>query len=201
MPEIAMPVAAFLSYIVIMAFTPGPNNLLALANSGRYGFRKGFRFCFGVLLGVMGVMTACAVFSSLILSSMPSIEPGMRVIGAAYIVFLAWTILRDRPAKPRRTFAEPNSITAGVLLQFVNVQSILCGVTAISTFVLPHYQAAHFLAVSVAVLVLLSFAGVLCWSLFGSVFLRLFTIHRHTLNITMSLLLIYCAARLLIAGI
>ena len=39
---------AFLSFAFLTAFTPGPNNIMALTLAGTYGFRKGFRFCLGV---------------------------------------------------------------------------------------------------------------------------------------------------------
>ena len=46
-------IAAFLSFACIMSFTPGPNNIMALSSASAYGLRKGLRFCFGVLLGVL----------------------------------------------------------------------------------------------------------------------------------------------------
>lgn len=34
----------FLSYAVITAITPGPNNIMSMSNAGRLGFRKSFPF-------------------------------------------------------------------------------------------------------------------------------------------------------------
>lgn len=31
---------AFLSYVIITTFTPGPNNIMAMSNSSRYGFKN-----------------------------------------------------------------------------------------------------------------------------------------------------------------
>lgn len=75
-------IAAFLSFACIMSFTPGPNNIMALSSASAYGLRKGLRFCFGVLLGVLGLMTACALFGAALFRFLPDVEPTMRAVGA-----------------------------------------------------------------------------------------------------------------------
>ncbi|HWJ02835.1 MAG TPA: lysine transporter LysE, partial [Verrucomicrobiae bacterium] len=32
--------AAFLSYVLVTSFTPGPNNIMSMSNASRYGFKK-----------------------------------------------------------------------------------------------------------------------------------------------------------------
>ena len=66
-------IAAFLSFACIMSFTPGPNNIMALSSASAYGLRKGLRFCFGVLLGVLGLMTACALFGAALFRFLPDL--------------------------------------------------------------------------------------------------------------------------------
>ena len=79
-------IAAFLSFACIMSFTPGPNNIMALSCASTYGLRKSLRFCFGVLLGVLGIMAACALFGATLFRFLPDVEPAMRAVGAAYIL-------------------------------------------------------------------------------------------------------------------
>ncbi len=40
--------SAFLSYVIITTFTPGPNNIMSMSNASRYGFRKSLPFNVGV---------------------------------------------------------------------------------------------------------------------------------------------------------
>jgi threonine/homoserine/homoserine lactone efflux protein len=35
---------AFLAYILVTAYTPGPNNILSMSNGSMYGFKKSFPF-------------------------------------------------------------------------------------------------------------------------------------------------------------
>jgi cysteine/O-acetylserine efflux protein len=49
-------VFAFLSYVLVMALSPGPNNMMCLVNGSKFGFRQTFRFISGLFVGVVVVM-------------------------------------------------------------------------------------------------------------------------------------------------
>ena len=46
----------FLSYAIVTAVTPGPNNLMSMSNAGRLGFRRSFPFNLGIWAGFSAVM-------------------------------------------------------------------------------------------------------------------------------------------------
>lgn len=45
-------ISAFLTYTLITALTPGPNNILALSSVTAHGFRRSMRVLAGMSLGV-----------------------------------------------------------------------------------------------------------------------------------------------------
>ncbi|MFR5880884.1 MAG: LysE family transporter [Cloacibacillus evryensis] len=94
---IVMNFAAFFSYVILTAITPGPNNIMSMSNASRYGFRRSLPFNFGVFAGFLVVMSLSALFSSLLYDVIPSVKPLMLYVGAAYILWLAWTVWRDAP--------------------------------------------------------------------------------------------------------
>lgn len=195
-----MNITAFASYIFLTAYTPGPNNIMAMTNSAKFGLKASFKFCLGMMTGFAIDMLLCAVFTTLLFSYIPAIEPFMKWVGAAYILFLAYTIFRDKPHKNgKESRLRPNSFLTGMLMQFVNVKVILYGITAMSTFVLPHYSSMSAVIVAVLVLNLVGFSANLCWMLFGSLFQRLFESHRKLLNAVMALTLVYCAVSSLLS--
>ena len=51
---------SFRSYIVVMPFTPGPNNIMAMNNARNVGFRNGLGFCFGRFFG--RIIVDCGVY-------------------------------------------------------------------------------------------------------------------------------------------
>lgn len=187
--------AAFLSFAFVMAFTPGPNNIMALSNAGAHGFRKGFRFCFGVLLGFLGVMASCALFDAALFHLLPAFEPFMKAVGALYILWLAWGVLRSGNHDEGGLRAS-NSVMAGMALQFVNPKVILCGITAFSSFVLPWTDSPLVLSLFVVLLSFIGFAGTCCWALCGSLLRQVFRRHRAGANALLSLLLVGCAVSL-----
>ncbi|MBC6129822.1 LysE family transporter [Listeria booriae] len=193
-------VAAFLSYVFLTAYTPGPNNIMAMSNASNDGFKKSFRFCLGVLAGFFVVVTASAVFSAALYDFIPKIEPFMRFVGAAYILWLAWTILRDKPKnkKGNKVRLEPNCFFTGMVMQFVNVKVILYGITTFSTLVLPHFTGVMQVSFFVLLLTVIGFSGTCCWAMFGSIFSRIFAEHKRGLNVVMALLLGYCAISILL---
>ncbi|MDR3050573.1 MAG: LysE family transporter [Oscillospiraceae bacterium] len=191
--------SSFIPYMLISIFTPGPNTITAMVNAGKHGFRKGLRFNVGVLAGFFLLMLCCAAFSSLLQTALPAIKPYMTWLGAAYLLWLAWVTLRDRPHRTGRApRLQTNSVLTGALLQFVNIKVILYGITAFSGYILRSYTAWPTLALFALGMACVGFISTSCWALFGSVFDRLFSRHRRALNAVMALLLVYCAASLLL---
>ena len=89
----------FLSYAVVTAVTPGPNNLMSLSNAGRLGFRRAFPFNLGVWAGFSVVMVMCTVFCSALSELIPRVKTPMLFLGAAYMLWLAWKTWRSGPVE------------------------------------------------------------------------------------------------------
>lgn len=189
-----MNIAAFASYLFLTAYTPGPNNIMAMTNSAKFGLKSSLKFCLGVITGFAVAMVLCAVFTTLLFKYIPAIEPFMKWVGAAYILFLAYTIFMDKPHKGgEKAQLNPTGYLTGVLMQFVNVKVFLYGITALSTFVLPYNRSFSAVIFALVILDAVGFSAVCCWALFGSLFQRFFENHRRILNAVMALLLVYCA--------
>lgn len=189
--------AAFISYVLLTTFTPGPNNLMSMTNASREGFKKGMRFAFGVPIGAVFVFVLAAAFGTLLYTYMPKAEPYLIVLGAAYILWLAFSIVRDKPHKARETKLKLNSVFTGAVLQLVNPKGVLYAISVMTTFVLPYYHTPVQIGLFILFFSVLALISVTCWALFGSVFERLFSKHKKILNWVMALLLVYCAVSLL----
>ena len=66
--------AAFVSYVLITTFTPGPNNIMSMSNASRYGFKRSIMFNVGVFLGFFLIMALSALFSVALYGLIPSIN-------------------------------------------------------------------------------------------------------------------------------
>lgn len=187
---------AFLSYVLVTSFTPGPNNIMSMSNASRYGFRKSILFNFGVFFGFLIIISLCSIFSAVLYRVVPTVKPVMTFFGALYILWLAWKTYQSEPHNVGRLDKSTNTFRTGFLLQFVNIKVILFGITTVSTFILPYYKSLPILEGFSVLLAFIGFAGTCCWSLFGSLFQAVLNKRYKLANIIMALLLVYCAISL-----
>ena len=189
-------ITAFLSYVLITSFTPGPNNILSMSNASRYGFKKSIFFNVGIFFGFFIIIGLCSVFSATLYNLLPSIKSFMTIIGAVYILWLAWKTYKSKPPKDNTSTKDTNTFFAGFFLQFVNPKVILYGITTVSTFIVPYYKSSLSLALISLLLAFIGFIATCCWSLFGSIFQRFLMENYKVMNLVMALLLLYCAISL-----
>ncbi len=185
----------FLTYAVVTAITPGPNNIMSMSNAGRVGFKKALPFNFGVWFGFTGVIIVCTLLSNLLSTLIPIIEFPMLVIGASYMLYLAW-----QTWKSDGEIEESNLKTgflSGALLQVVNPKAYIYVIVSMQAYILPFFAGNIVALLSFAmVLSVIAFICVLLWAVFGSVFKLLFSKYSKITNTIMALLLVYCAVSL-----
>ena len=184
---------AFLSYVVITTFTPGPNNIMAMSNASVYGFKKSIKFNLGVFVGTVIIMVLSSILSVTLYNLIPTIKPVMTFIGASYILWLAWKIYRSNPHGHGENNSHTNTFIAGLLLQFVNVKVIIYCVTILSTFIIPYYKSTFALGLFAVALSFVGFLSTCSWAMFGTIFQKFLFKNEKRVNIIMALLLVYTA--------
>ncbi|MDE5054957.1 LysE family transporter [Niallia taxi] len=193
-----MPLLSFLLYVTVTSFTPGPNNIMAMAFANKYGLRKTVGFCIGVSAGFFIIMLLCSYFNLILNSFMPKIEFGMTILGAVYMLYLAYKIAFSKDGGQEKEEDKNNSFLAGMLLQFINPKGILYGITVIATFILPYHDSRLSLLLFAIFLAFIGFLSTFSWSLFGSIFQKFLSKYKSQFNIVMALLLVYSAISILI---
>ena len=186
---------SFLTYAVITAATPGPNNIMSMSNAGRLGFRRALPFNLGIWVGFTIVMVLCTLFCTALSALIPAIRLPMLVLGAAYMLYLAWGTFRSSDVIQEDHARE--GFRSGLLLQFINPKIYLYGIMSMEAYILPYYSGQP--AVLLFFALLLAFIGfvfTLAWAAFGSVFRLLFSRHAWVVNTIMALLLVCCAVSL-----
>ena len=185
----------FLSYAVVTAVTPGPNNIMSMSNAGRLGFRKSFPFNLGIWAGFSIVMLVCTFFCNMLSEIIPKIKTPMLIIGAIYMLWLAWKTVKSSSVIEEKQ--SKSSFISGTLLQFVNPKIYIYCIVSMEAYILPYYQGEWLTLIFFALLLaFIGFAFTLCWALFGSVFKLLFSKYAKVTNFIMAGLLVYCAISL-----
>ena len=182
---------AFVSYVLVVTFTPGPNNIMAMANASQYGFKRTLRYMTGAATGVLIIITASCYFNLLLFNIIPKIKAAMGIIGAVYMVYLAIKIMKSKPVDNDMT-GDPIRFHTGIMLQFVNPKFLLYAVTVSSNFIVPYFESPYYFLFSLLIAVI-CFLSVVVWALFGTFFKRFLGLYHKPFNIAMGLLLIYSA--------
>ena len=66
--------ANFLTYALVTAITPGPNNLSSMSNAGRLGIKRALPFNFGIWVGFSLVMLGCTLFCGTLSAFLPALK-------------------------------------------------------------------------------------------------------------------------------
>jgi len=86
---------SFFGIAVLLALTPGPDNLFVLMQSALWGRRAGLLVVLGLCTGLVGHTAAVAAGLAALLAAWPTALVVLRLCGAAYLLYLAWQILRS----------------------------------------------------------------------------------------------------------
>ena len=83
---------------LLLNITPGPDSLFIMARSATQGWRAGFVACWGIGTGVFVHVFAAALGLSALLAASATAFTVVKVIGAAYLVWIGMGMLRARAA-------------------------------------------------------------------------------------------------------
>ncbi len=184
----------FLTYALITAITPGPNNIMSMSNAGRVGFIKSLPFNVGIFIGFCIVVSMCTLFTSLLSNLLPIIELPMLILGASYILYLAWKTYTSSDVLEENSVK--NSFFTGLNLQFINPKIYVYSIVSMDAYILPYYTDTPTVLFFVFLLALIGFICTVLWSGFGTIFKMLFSKYAKLTNAIMALLLVYCALTL-----
>ncbi|MDX2077697.1 MAG: LysE family transporter [bacterium] len=189
---------AFIIFVIVTTFTPGPNNITSSSMGILYGYRKTVNYMLGIAAGFFFTMVATGFISHTLYTILPTIEGVMRVVGAVYILWLAYKTLQ-LTYEIESEDSQVLGFGSGLLLQLFNIKVWLYGLTLYSTFLASITGNVFLLLISAVLLASVAFTSTSSWALFGSAtkqFLRDIRYQR-ALNIGLALLLVYNAIELL----
>ena len=183
-----------LSYVFISTFTPGPANISSSSLAVLHGFRRTLHYQAGLALGVFIMMLAGGLVSATLLLWLPALEPVLRLVGAAYILYLAYGMFRASYTFTERD-TPPLGFRHGLLLQLSNIKLVVYAFTLFSSFLAPIAREPASLALAALLLAIVSACATCVWALFGAGIKTRLRNPRLTrwINAALALFLVYAA--------
>ena len=155
------------AFALAMAATPGPNNAMVAASGARFGISRTLPHLVGITLGFPVMLLAVAIGAGQILAATPWLHTILRWVGAAYILWLAWTIARPHPPAASETRRRPLGLLPAALFQWINPKAWIIAVSAVVTYTGEGAPLAQTLAMA-AVFGVVTFPAVLFWTIVGA---------------------------------
>ena len=91
---------AFVVAILIFLLIPGPGNLALVTSTGKGGMRGGLAAGLGIILGDQVLLWLAVAGVAAVLTAYPPAFVAVQWLGAAYLAWLGWRMLRAKPGAP-----------------------------------------------------------------------------------------------------
>ena len=115
-------------------FTPVPNNLMLMASSAKFGFRRTIPHGLGVAIGFALMVVLVGLGLGEVFARLPWLEMVLKVLAAINLLYLAWTLLglkiKDQGAGER-----PLTFLQGAGFQWVNPKAWALAVSFVAMVV------------------------------------------------------------------
>ncbi|MCQ6553534.1 LysE family translocator [Streptomyces sp. C10-9-1] len=129
---------AFLLTTLAVVVTPGAGVLYTLTAGLSHGRRAGVVAAFGCTLGVLPHLAAAATGLAALLHTSAPAYHAVKYLGAGYLLYMAWTMLRDRGAPAVEERGEPRPaarvVASAVLLNLLNPKPMMFFVAFLPQF-------------------------------------------------------------------
>jgi len=159
--------AGLLLFSSVAAFTPGPNNLLALASGANYGFRLTLPHIFGVCVGFTLMFLLVGAGLGSLFTAFPLAYTILKYAALAYLVYLASKIALSKGIGEGDKKSKPITFFGSVAFQWINPKAWIATVTVVTSFTNPD---AFWPSMAIGALTnaVLAFSAVSTWTLFGT---------------------------------
>lgn len=119
---------AYLIACLIVVIIPGPTATLILANSIRHGMRAGLMNVLGTQIGLAIMIGLVGIGLTSLIEAMGHWFDWLRLVGAAYLVWLGWRMIRSASVGTEVPAPRPPSsgfVSQGMLVALSNPKTLL----------------------------------------------------------------------------
>lgn len=150
---------AFVAAIVLFLAIPGPGNLALLTSTGKGGIRGGLAATMGLIAGDQVLMWLAVAGVAAMLAAYPTAFAAVQWIGAGYLAWLGFKMLRAKPGDaPVLNFRPRDYFRQTLLITLLNPKAIVFYMAFFPLFVDPaQHQGFRTFGVMAATIAVLTF--------------------------------------------
>lgn len=194
---------------VLLALTPGPDNIFVLSQSLAFGRRAGIIIVLGLCSGLVIHTLLVALGVAAMIAASPQLFTLLKIIGALYLVYLAWlswqSTARARLSGPGSSLTSVQLYRRGFVMNVSNPKVIIFFLAFLPQFIDYRYGEEFWQVINLGILFMLStllvFGGIALLAGRYSRYLNQSEQKRVLLNRLIAIIFILIAGNLLLTGI
>ena len=188
-------ILSYMPYALVSTSTPGPNNLMSLYSVSSEGWAGGLKLISGIFTGCVSLMLTVLFFCHQLNEYVPEVANYLKYVGATYIVWLA---VRIATSKPGTSLERDINFKSGFILAITNIKMLLYFITLFTVYILPSGASLYELSIHGTLIISLSAANWFIWGAVGGLLHKIITQYYRPFNISMGIILLWCAVRIII---
>ncbi|KEQ14066.1 LysE family translocator [Endozoicomonas numazuensis] len=190
--ELSVILWPLLAFAFSSTVTPGPNNVMIMTSGMNYGTRQSLPHFLGICLGFPLMVLCVGLGLGAVFDLFPALHDIIKVLGIAYLLYLAWLIAKSAPADLKGSQTKPLTFMQSALFQWVNPKAWIMATGAVAAYTTVSGDVFLQVLVIALAFLLTSVPCVGAWLFFG---VRLKKVlqqpsYQRVFNITMALLLV-----------
>jgi len=173
-------------------FTPGPNNILAMAIGFVHGYRKTLPHILGVAVGFPLMLLVIGFFLKPLMDRVPMLYELLRYLSVAVVLWIAWQIaMAPVEGEIESELRAPVTFWQSVMLQWINPKAWAGALSIVTLYTVPDHYTLSLLFAAIVTLFMV-FSAVSLWAVSGKAIRRFLKEPRSVrlFNLLMALLLV-----------
>lgn len=182
---------ALFGFAFATSITPGPNNMMLFASGVNFGFKQTIPHMLGIGAGFFTLLVAVGFGLGALLETVPVLHLALKVLGGAYLLWIAWAIGNTHEIAEPTSNAKPMTFLGAAAFQWVNPKAWIMAIGGMAAYADPDNITWSVLFVA-SIFAVVNVPCVSCWAGFGSALRGWLSVPPRLkwFNITMALLLV-----------
>lgn len=131
---------SFLLFALVASISPGPSNVLILAEGARVGTRRTLPLVLAACVSAAAVVLVVGLGLGTVLARYPLVEQAMAWFGVLWLSLMAWQMLRAAGQPLQADAAPRHGLMSVAALQVINPKVWMMAMAVIGVFALPSGQ-------------------------------------------------------------
>jgi threonine/homoserine/homoserine lactone efflux protein len=181
-------------FAFVTSVTPGPNNIMLTASGANFGFKRTLPHIAGIITGMGLLNVSVGLGLGALFTQFPVLQQVLRIVGSAYLLWLAYKLLSFSAISDKKTEGKPFSLVQAAAFQYINPKAWIMVISANASFSLMGDGYWWSVLMITTIYAVVGTPSIMVWAGFGQ-YMRQFLGQQNVLrlfNITMAVLTALC---------